>query len=91
MVFRMLFPQKALPGCHPGSGAGTVRGQCQGGRHWATIRLAILDPFWTHFFIVFSTAGLNLAQVWGVPSVEVTKVLWLAEQAHDQTEEKTRL
>lgn len=90
MVFRMLFPQKALPGCHPGSGAGTVRGQCQGGRHWATIRLAILDDFGP-IFHCFSTAGLNLAQVWGVPSVEVTKVLWLAEQAHDQTEEKTRL
>ena len=44
-------------------------------------------------FGCFSTAGLNLAmpQVWGVPSVEVTKVLWLAEQAHNQTgEEKTR-
>ena len=75
-----------------------MRGQCQGGRHWATIRRAILDdfgPFLDPFLPIldhcFSRAGLNLAQVWGVPSVEVTKVLWLAEQAHDQTEEKTRL
>ena len=68
--------------------------QCEGSAKVADIGLRFGLRFWTHFgpiFHCFSTAGLNLAQVWGVPSVEVTKVLWLAEQAHDQTEEKTRL